>query len=130
MIYFRIFCKGYWNFSNEEDKRFNFLNFIDIIGLDDQLFNLEKVGIVNSWMINLFINGILLENCDFLDLGKKLKEEMKIESSLEVEFFVVDIIVVVILLKNDIILYVVFKEIFKEVNFRIRSKLYILICMS
>lgn len=130
MIYFRIFCKGYWNFSNEEDKRFNFLNFIDIIGLDDQLFNLEKVGIVNSWMINLIINGILLENCDFLDLGKKLKEEMKIESSLEVEFFVVDIIVVVILLKNDIILYVVFKEIFKEVNFRIRSKLYILICMS
>lgn len=32
--FFRIFCEEYWNFENEEDRVFNFLNFIDIIGLD------------------------------------------------------------------------------------------------
>lgn len=130
MIYFRIPCKGYWNPSNEEDKRLNLPNFIDIIGLDDQLSNPEKVGTVNSRMINLIINGTLPENCDLLDLGKKLKEEMKIESSPEVESLSVDIIVVVISLKNDIIPHAVLKEIFKEANFRTRSKLHILICMS
>lgn len=117
----KIPCKGYWNPSNEEDKRLNLPNFIDIIGLDNQLSNPEKVGTVNSRMINLLINGTLPENCDLLDLGKKLKEEMKIENSPEVESLAVDIIVVVISLKNDIIPHAVLKEIYKEANFRTRK---------
>lgn len=55
---------------------------------------------------------------------------MKIESSPEVESLAVDIIVVVISLKDDIIPNAVLKEIYKEANFRTRSKLHILTCMS
>lgn len=65
---------------------------------------------------------MVLENCDFLDLGKKLKKEMKMKNIQEMEMFFIDMIVVVILLKDDNILYVLFEEIYIEVNIRIRCK--------
>uniref|UniRef100_K1RJI2 Uncharacterized protein n=1 Tax=Magallana gigas TaxID=29159 RepID=K1RJI2_MAGGI len=121
----KIPCKGYWNPSNEEDRTLNLPNFIDIIGFDVQLSNPEKVGTVNSQMINLIINGALPENCDLLDLGKKLKEEMEIENNPEVESLAIDIIVVVISLKDDNIPHALLKEIYIEANFRTRSNLLI-----
>lgn len=130
MNFSRIPCKGYWNPSNEEDKTLNLPNFIDIIGFDVQLSNPEKVGTVNSQMINLIINGALPENCDLLDLGKKLKEEMEIENNPEVESLAIDIIVVVISLKDDNIPHALLKEIYIEANIRTRSKLHNVTCMS
>lgn len=130
MNFSRIPCKGYWNPSNEEDRTLNLPNFIDIIGFDVQLSNPEKVGTVNSQMINLIINGALPENCDLLDLGKKLKEEMEIENNPEVESLAIDIIVVVISLKDDNIPHALLKEIYIEANFRTRSKLHNVTCMS
>lgn len=130
MNFSRIPCKGYWNPSNEEDKTLNLPNFIDIIGFDVQLSNPEKVGTVNSQMINLIINGALPENCDLLDLGKKLKEEMEIENNPEVESLAIDIIVVIISLKDDNIPHALLKEIYIEANIRTRSKLHNVTCMS
>lgn len=128
--YSRIPCKGYWNPSNEEDKALNLPNFIDIIGLDVQLSGPENVGTVNSQMINLIINGSLPQNCDLLDLGKKLKKEIKIKNSEEVESLAIDIIVVVISLKDENIPHALLEEIYIEANIRTRRKLHILAHMS
>lgn len=122
MNYSRIPCKGYWNPSNEEDKTLNLPNFIDTIGLDVQLSSPENVGSVNSQMINLIINGTLPENCDLLDLGKKLKKEMKMKNSPEVESLAIDMIVVVISLKDDNIPHTLLEEIYTEANIRTRRK--------
>lgn len=122
MDYSRIPCKEYWNPSNEEDETLNLPNFIDTIGLDVQLSSPGKDGSVNSQMINLIINGTLPENCDLLDLGKKLKKEMKMKNSQEVETLTIDMIVVVISLKDDIIQHALLEEIYIEANIRTRRK--------
>lgn len=122
MNYSRIPCKEYWNRSNEEDKTLNLPNFIDTIGLDVQLSSPEKDGSVNSLMINLIINGKLPENCDLLDLGKKLKKEMKMKNIQEMETLSIDMIVVVISLKDDNIPHALLEEIYIEANIRTRRK--------
>lgn len=122
MYYSRIPCKEYWNPSNEEDKTLNLPNFIDTIGLDVQLSSPEKDGSVNSLMINLIINGKLPENCDLLDLGKKLKKEMKMKNIQEMETLSIDMIVVVISLKDDNIPHALLEEIYIEANIRTRRK--------
>lgn len=122
MNYSRIPCIEYWNPSNEEDDTLNLPNFIDTIGLDVQLSSPEEDGSVNSQMINLIINGTLPENCDLLDLGKKLKKEMKMKNSQEVETLAIDMIVVVISLKDDNIPHALLEEIYREANIRTRRK--------
>lgn len=77
--------------------------------------------------MNLIFNGKLLEDIDFLDLGKKLKEGKKIVERLEYELFVIDIIVIVVLLEDDKILYILFDEIYVEFNVRIRCKLFFIL---
>lgn len=122
MNYSRIPCKEYWNPRKEEDKTLNLPNFIDTIGLDVQLSSPEKDGSVNRQMINLIINGKLPENCDLLDLGKKLKKEMKMKNIQEMETLAIDMIVVVISLKDDNIPHALLEEIYIEANIRTRRK--------
>lgn len=74
--------------------------------------------------MGFIIKGKFLENCDFLDLGKKLKVGKKIKERFEVEMFIIDIIVVVILVEDFNILYNLFEEIYVEVNVKIRSKFF------
>lgn len=90
-IIYRISCEEYWNPENEEDKALNLPNFIDIIGLDVQLSNPDEEKTVNNQIMDLIINGRLSENCDLLDLGKKLKEGKKIKERHEVKTLAIDI---------------------------------------
>lgn len=128
MIHSRISCTEYWNHENEEDEALNLPNFIDIIGLDVQLSNPKEEDTVNSQIMRLIINGKLQENCDLLDLGKKLKEEnerkeMELVDRSEDESLVIDIIIVVISLEDNNIPHAMLEEIYTEANVRTRRKL-------
>lgn len=123
---FRIFCEEYWNFVNEVDKILNFLVFIDIIGLDVQLLFFQDEELVNSIIMNFVIDGKFLEDCDFLDFGKELKKGKRMKKSYVDKIFVVDIIVVVMLVENLDILQILFDEIYKEVNVKNKSIVFVL----
>lgn len=129
MIHSRISCTEYWNHENEEDEALNLPNFIDIIGLDVQLSNPKEEDTVNSQIMRLIINGKLQEDCDLLDLGKKLKEENERKEEMELvdrsedESLVIDIIIVVISLEDNNIPHAMLEEIYTEANVRTRRKL-------
>lgn len=126
-IIYRISCEEYWNPENEEDKALNLPNFIDIIGLDVQLSNPEEEKTVNNQIMDLIINGRLPENCDLLDLGKKLKDGKKIKERHEVKTLAIDIIVVVISAEDFNIPHSLLEEIYAEANVKTRSKVFFLI---
>lgn len=120
--FFRISCEEYWNPENEEDRALNLPNFIDIIGLDVQLSNPDEEETVNNQIMGLIIKGKLPENCDLLDLGKKLKAGKKIKERPEVEMLTIDIIVVVISAEDFNIPHNLLEEIYAEANVKTRSK--------
>lgn len=126
-ISYRISCEEYWNPENEEDKALNLPNCIDIIGLDVQLSNPDEEKTVNNQIMDLIINGRLPENCDLLDLGKKLKDGKKIKERHEVKTLAIDIIVVVISAEDFNIPHSLLEEIYAEANVKTRSKVFFLI---
>lgn len=77
--------------------------------------------------MDLIINGRLPENCDLLDLGKKLKEGKKIKERHEVKTLAIDIIVVVISAEDFNIPHSLLEEIYAEANVKTRSKVFFLI---
>lgn len=72
--------------------------------------------------MGLIIKGKLPENCDLLDLGKKLKAGKKIKERPEVEMLTIDIIVVVISAEDFNIPHNLLEEIYAEANVKTRSK--------
>lgn len=117
----KISCEEYWNPENEEDRALNLPNFIDIIGLDVQLSNPDEEETVNNQIMGLIIKGKLPENCDLLDLGKKLKAGKKIKERPEVEMLTIDIIVVVISAEDFNIPHNLLEEIYAEANVKTRK---------
>lgn len=78
--------------------------------------------------MGLIINGKLPENCDLLDLGKKLKEGKKIKERHEVKTLAIDIIVVVISAEDFNIPHSLLEEIYAEANVKTRRKVFFLFC--
>lgn len=77
--------------------------------------------------MDLIFNGRLPENCDLLDLGKKLKDGKKIKERHEVKTLAIDIIVVVISAEDFNIPHSLLEEIYAEANVKTRSKVFFLI---
>lgn len=80
--------------------------------------------------MGLIINGKLPENCDLLDLGKKLKDGKKIKKRPEVETLAIDIIVVVISAEDFNIPHTLLEEIYAEANVKTRSIVFFLFCYT
>lgn len=118
----RIPREEYWNPVNEVDKTLNLPAFIDIIGLDAQLSSLQDEESINSTFMNLVINGKLPENCDLVDLGKKLKEGKQIKERQEEKTLLVDIIVVVLSAEHPKIPQTLIDEIYNEANVKNKRK--------
>ena len=113
----------YWN----QDDELNLPTFIDIIGFDPQLSDPSKEDTVNSKLMNLIINGCLPENCDLLDLSKKLKDgqELVEKEDPENKSLAVDAIIVVISAQCSNLSQNVFSEIYKEANTKTKSKVHV-----
>lgn len=72
--------------------------------------------------MNLVINGKLPENCDLVDLGKKLKEGKQIKERQEEKTLLVDIIVVVLSAEHPKIPQTLIDEIYNEANVKNKRK--------
>ena len=114
----RIGRNIYWN----QDDELNLPTFIDIIGFDPQLSDPSQEDTVNSMVMNLIINGCLPENCDLLDLSKKLKDGQEPVEIEENKSLAVDAIIVVISAQCSNLSQNVFSEIYKEANTKTKSK--------
>ena len=111
----------YWN----QDEELNLPTFINIIGFDPQLSDPSKEDTVNSMIMNLIINGRLPENCDLLDLSKKLKDGLELVENEENKSLAVDAIIVVISAQCSNLSQNVFSEIYKEANTKTKSKVHV-----
>lgn len=118
----RIPREDYWNPNSEDEKHLNLPTFIDIMGLDPQLSDADIGDSLNSKLMNLIINGKLQENCDLLDLGKKLKYRGKIQEELENSDLSVDIIVLVISADNPDFPTSLARDIYVEANTKTKRK--------
>lgn len=114
----RISREDYWNPTDETEKELNMPTFIDVIGFDDKLSTNQEEGLANSKLLNLIINGKLPENCDLLDLGKKLMRGDEVPEMQEEEGLDVDIILVVISAENVPVPQSFVDEIYKEANMK------------
>lgn len=90
------------------------------MGLDPQLSDADDGDSLNSKLMNLIINGQLQENCDLLDLGKKLKERVEIQK--EPGNISVDIIVLVISADNSSSQISLAEDIYAEANTKTKRK--------
>ena len=117
----RIGRNIYWN----QDDVLNLPTFIDIIGFDPQLSDPSQEDTVNSMVMNLIINGCLPENCDLLDLSKKLKDGQEPVEIEENKSLAVDAIIVVISAQCSNLSQNVFSEIYKEANTKTKSKVHV-----
>lgn len=99
----------------------NLPTFIDVIGFDDKLSTNQEEGLANSKLSNLIINGKLPENCDLLDLGKKVMRGEEVPEMQEKEVDV-DIILVVISAENVPVPQSFVDQIYKEANMKKKRK--------
>lgn len=115
----RISCKDYWNPENKEIEARNLPTFIDIIGMPTQQWTSEEVEeTISRMLLRLIINGQIPENCDLLDLSKKLINGEKIKKIPNGNMATVDIIIVVISAENCIIPTSLLDEIYEEANIK------------
>lgn len=114
----RISCEDYWNPTDETEKELNLPTFIDVIGFDDKLSTNQEECLANNKLLNLIINGKLPENCDLLDLGKKLMRGDEVPEMQEEKGLDVDIILVVISAENVPVPQSFVDEIYKEANMK------------
>lgn len=96
----------------------NLPTFIDVIGFDDKLSTNQEECLANNKLLNLIINGKLPENCDLLDLGKKLMRGDEVPEMQEEKGLDVDIILVVISAENVPVPQSCVDEIYKEANMK------------
>lgn len=96
----------------------NLPTFIDVIGFDDKLSRNQEECLANNKLLNLIINGKLPENCDLLDLGKKLMTGDEVPEMQEEKGLDVDIILVVISAENVPVPQSFVDEIYKEANMK------------
>lgn len=92
------------------------------MGLDPQLSDADDGDSLNSKLMNLIINGQLQENCDLLDLGKKLKERVEIQKEPGNSDLSVDIIVLVISADKSSSQISLAEDIYAEVNTKTKRK--------
>lgn len=100
----------------------NLPTFIDVIGFDDKLSTNQEEGLANNKLLNLIINGKLPENCDLLDLGKKVMRGEEVPEMQEEEGLDVDIILVVISAENVPVPQSFVDQIYKEANMKKKRK--------
>lgn len=114
----RISREDYWNPTDETEKELNLPTFIGVIGFDDKLSTNQEEGLANNKLLNLIINGKLPENCDLLDLGKKVMRGEEVPEMQEEEGLDVDIILVVISAESVPVPQSFVDQIYKEANMK------------
>lgn len=111
------------NWRNRE--RIEYANFHRCNRIWWQAINKPRRRLSKQQIIIIIINGKLPENCDLLDLGKKLMRGDEVPEMQEEEGLDVDIILVVISAENVPVPQSFVDEIYKEANMKKKRELFL-----